>query len=75
MDDTTDAIVGFMRQDMQREYTIPDVQKGIEVKNRERVVVALRELGFQRIVASRKKGRVLYYHILTPKSARGKHRE
>jgi len=50
-----------MKQDTHREYTIPDVQKGIKEKNRERVVVALGELEFRKILQSRKKGRVSYY--------------
>lgn len=60
-------IIRFMEQDTQREYTTPDIQNGIGVRNREHAVVALRELELEKRVASRKKGRVPYYHLITAK--------
>ena len=57
------AIINYIKQDSQREYTIPDVQNGAEIRNREHVAVALRELELEGLVKSRTKGRVKYYHL------------
>lgn len=57
------AIINYIKQDSQREYTLPDVQKGAEIRNREHVAVALRELELEGLVKPRTKGRVKYYHL------------
>jgi hypothetical protein len=43
--ETRNAIITYMAgADNQLEFTIPDIQKGTGIKNREKVVVALTEL-------------------------------
>jgi hypothetical protein len=42
---------------------LPDIQKGIQVKNRELVVVTLKEIEMEEKIRSWLKGRVKYYHI------------
>lgn len=61
-DQIKSKIIHYMKQDRQREYTIPDIQNGIGIRNREHVAVALKELELERLVKSRLKGRVKYYH-------------
>ena len=62
-DQIKNRIIDYIKQDSQREYTIPDIQKGSGIRNREHVVVALRELELEGLVKSRTKGRVKYYHL------------
>lgn len=62
-DQIKSEIITYMKQDSQREYTIPDIQNGAEIRNREHLAVALRELELDGIVKSRKKGRVKNYHL------------
>lgn len=62
-DQIKSEIINYIKQDSQREYTIPDIQNGAGIRNREHVAVALRELELEGLVKSRKKGRVKYYHL------------
>jgi|GEM_PF-2205536 hypothetical protein len=60
----TDKIIKYMKKDLRREYTIPEIMREINVKNREKVVVALTELTTLAIIEiSREKGRTPYYRI------------
>jgi len=57
-------VVNFMNIDRHREYTIPEVMTGVDVKNREKAASALARLEGQGIVElSRKKGRTKYYRL------------
>ena len=62
-DQIKSKIINYIKQDSQREYTIPDIQNGAGIRNREHLAVALRELELDGIVKSRTKGRVKYYHL------------
>ncbi len=64
-DKIKNKIINYMKQDSQRDYTTPDIQNGITIRNREHVAVALRELELEGLVKSRKKGRVKYYHLMS----------
>ena len=62
-DHIKNQIKDYIKQDTQRDYTIPDIQNGAGIRNREHLAVALRELELDGIVKSRTKGRVKYYHL------------
>lgn len=57
-------ILNYMKREKQIEYTIPDIQTGLNISNREHVVVAFTELEMEGKVASRKKGKVKNYRIV-----------
>ena len=49
-DQIKSEILKYMKGDNQREYTIPDIQSGIQIRNREHIAVALRELELEGLV-------------------------
>jgi len=57
-------ILTFIKKDLRREYTIPEIMIAVSVKNREKVVAALARLeGQNNVEISREKGRTKYYRI------------
>lgn len=57
-------IVSVMQKDVRREYTIPEIIAGLDVKNREKVVGALVRLEERGIIeVSRQKGRTKCYRL------------
>jgi len=52
-------IIKFLRIDLRREYTIPEIIKGIGVSNREKVASSLARLEGQKVVEiSKEKGKI-----------------
>lgn len=63
-DDIDNEIAELMRQDLRREYTIPEIMTSLPMKNREKVVAALSRLeGRGTVEISREKGRTKYYRL------------
>lgn len=62
--DTKDLILKLLQKDVQKQYTIPDILKGIGIKNREQVAVALKELELKHVIKFWKKGRTKYYQAI-----------
>ena len=63
-DEIENKIANVMQKDVRREYTIPEIMTGIDVKNREKVVGALARLEERGIVeVPRQKGRTKYYRL------------
>ena len=63
-DEIENKIANVMQKDVRREYTIPEIMTGLDVKNREKVVGALARLEERGIVeVSRLKGRTKYYRL------------
>ncbi len=53
-----------MQKDVRREYTIPEIMVGLDLKNREKVVTALTRLEERGVVeVSRQKGRTKHYRL------------
>ena len=64
-EDIKSSILKFMEENKELEYTIPDIQKGANIRSREHVAVALTELEKEEKVASRKKVRIKYYRLIS----------
>ncbi len=65
MEDNIDnRIIDLMKKDMRRDYTIPEIMKALEIKNREKIVASLARLeGQKQVEISPRKGRAKYYRI------------
>jgi len=57
-------ITSFIKRDDQREYTIPEIMKGIKDKTREEVVATLARLEVKKKLTYRLRGRVKYYYSI-----------
>jgi exoribonuclease R len=57
------AILSFMEKNRDIEYSIPDFQKGLKIKNREHLIRALTELEKDVKVISREKGATRLYRL------------
>ena len=64
-EDIKSVILKFIEENRELEYTIPDIQKGTNIRSREHVAVALTELEKEDKVVSRKKVRIKYYRLVT----------
>ncbi len=57
-------IAHVMQKDVRREYTIPEIMTGLDLKNREKVATALARLEERGVVeVSRQKGRTKHYRL------------
>lgn len=57
-------ISNVMQKDVRREYTIPEIMAGLDLKNREKVATALARLEERGVVeVSRQKGRTKHYRL------------
>jgi len=62
--DIKSDILSLMERDKQIEYTIPDFQKSLNIRNREHLVRALTELDKEGKIVSREKGTAKLYHLV-----------
>ncbi len=63
-DNIDNRIIDLMKDNMRRDYTIPEIMKDLEIRNRERVVTSLARLeGQKEVEISREKGRAKCYRI------------
>lgn len=65
MQDTIDnKIINLLKDNMRRDYTIPEIMKDLDIKNREKVVTSLARLeGQKKVEISREKGRAKCYRL------------
>jgi hypothetical protein len=63
--DIKNAILKFMENNKYIEYSIPDFQRGLNIKNREHLIRALTELTRDGEVGTRSKGRTWLYRLET----------
>jgi len=62
-DNIENRIVNIMKNDMRRDYTIPEIMKASEIINREKVVTALTRLEGKNKIELREKGRTKHYRL------------
>ena len=63
-DEIGEAVVNFMQRDLRRDYTVPEIMRGLSIKNREKVVTTLVRLQERNIIeVSKEIGRVKYYRL------------